>query len=155
MYLISESTIGIELPSLQVFEYISNMENFAQWFPGVVSIKSVDQKGHGEVGKKYLESVTVPLRGKQNIELSVVESIPGKLFCTIGEFKPLLPKMKIELLDLKDGGCELSWRMYSRNDSKLVHFLVLPLAKRIMQNRAGLGVVRLKRKLENKTDQSS
>ena len=149
MYLISESSINIELPCIRVFDYISNMENFAQWFPGVISIKSVDQKEHGMVGKKYLEVVSIPLQGKKSIEISVIESIPGKVFRTTGEFKPLFPRMEIELNDSKEGACGLCWRMYSRNDAKLVQLLLLPIAKRIMQKRAEIGVKNLKQMLES------
>ena len=67
MHLLTEKTVNINRPALAVFGYVSNMEKFGEWFPGVISIASTDALQRGQQGKEYLETVSVPLRGKRKI----------------------------------------------------------------------------------------
>jgi hypothetical protein len=77
MNLISEVEISIDRVDTDVFNYVSNMENFGAWFPEVISITSDSEGPHGIVGKKYLETVNIPLAGLKQISISVVDSKQG------------------------------------------------------------------------------
>lgn len=101
MKIIASVDSRINRPIKDVFEYVSNMENFQQWFQGVNSITSLDETPHGVVGKTYLEAVDVPIKGRQNIKLKVVECIQPTNFVTEGKFPPVLPRMEIELSEKK------------------------------------------------------
>lgn len=57
MHLVVEKTVLIERPVAQVFAYVSDMERFAQWFPGVVAMAPADKLTPGQPGKQYLETV--------------------------------------------------------------------------------------------------
>jgi hypothetical protein len=70
------------------------VENFGEWFPGVVTIASSNALKHGQPGKQYLETVLVPLRGTRKITLEVRE---GEFFAIEGRFPPLMPRMEMEL----------------------------------------------------------
>jgi carbon monoxide dehydrogenase subunit G len=149
MHLLTEKTVHIDRPALAVFAYVSNMEKFAEWFPGVVSIASADALRHGQQGKQYLETVSLPLRGTQKIKLRVSEVRGHHFFATEGQFAPLMPRMEIEIADNGPHSCDLSWRMFSRSESLIVRYAVLPLARRVMDKRAAAGVVALKRLLQD------
>lgn len=80
MHLLVEKTVSIHRPVQAVFGYISNMEQFGEWFPGVIAIKSLGALAHGQPGKEYLETVVVPLRGRRQVTLQVREArAPGSL----------------------------------------------------------------------------
>ena len=148
MHLLTEKTVHIQRPALAVFEYVSNMEKFGEWFPGVISIASANGFNHGQPGKEYLETVSVPLRGIRKIKLEVREVRGHTFFATEGRFPPLMPRTEVVLNATGTNSCELTWRMFSRSNSLIVQYTLLPLARRVMGKRAALGVVALKKRLE-------
>lgn len=85
------------------------MERFGEWFPAVLSIKSIDELPHGSVGKKYLETVSVPMRGERKIELTVKESVEKERFVTEGNFPPLLPRMEIQINETGENLNHMEW----------------------------------------------
>lgn len=149
MHLLTQKTIQIQRPVAAVFNYVVNMERFGEWFPGVLSIESANDLPHGQQGKKYLETASVPLRGARKIQLEVHEVRGNHFFATQGRFLPLLPRMEISLDETGTNSCQLTWRMFSRSNSLIVRYLLLPLASRVMDQRAALGVAALKKRLEN------
>jgi len=149
MNLISEVEISIDCINTDVFNYVSNMENFGAWFPEVISITSDSEGPHGIVGKKYLETVKIPLTGLKKIPIAVVDSKQGEFFATEGDFSPLFPRMEIDIQRVDNISSKVSWRMYSRNSSRMFNVLLLPIAKSVMQKRAEEGVKQLKVNLEN------
>ncbi|MDR7305124.1 SRPBCC family protein [Rhodoferax saidenbachensis] len=148
MHLLTEKTIHIQQPASVVFGYVSNMERFGEWFPGVISIASANALDHGQQGKEYLETVSVPLRGMRKVKMEVREVRGHQLFATEGQFPPLMPRMEIALRETGPNSCELTWRMFSRNTSWTARLTLLPLARRVMDKRATLGVAALKKRLE-------
>lgn len=149
MNLISEVNILINRENTDVFNYVSNMENFGAWFPSVISIVSNNEEPHGVIGKKYLETVKIPFAGLKKIPISVVDSKQDAFFVTEGDFSPLFPRMEIEIKRIDNASSAMSWRMYSRNNSRMAKMLLLPLAKSVMQKRANVGIKRLKVNLED------
>ncbi len=149
MHLFTEKIVHIQRPALAVFEYVSNMEQFGEWFPGVISITSSNDLQHGQQGKQYLETVSVPLRGTRKVTLVVREVRGHTFFATEGRFPPLMPRMEIELHETGTNSCQLTWRMFSRSNSLIVRYILLPLARRVMGKRAALGVAALKQRLED------
>lgn len=118
------------------------------WFPGVVAITSLDALAHGERGKAYLETVRIPLRGRRRITLQVREARAPHFFATEGQLRPLLPRMEISIDATTLAACTLTWRLFSRNHSRGVRWLLLPLAGSVMRRRAAKGLATLKSQLE-------
>lgn len=148
MILLAKTEIRIATKAAEAYRILSDMERFGEWFPEVISITSANDMKCGEIGKKYLETVSIPLRGKREIELRVAESIENQRFVTEGDFVPLLPRMEIFIAELSETEILVKWSMFSRNRNKLVQVLILPLAKRIIQQRANIASDRLKQLLE-------
>ncbi|EHQ04533.1 SRPBCC family protein [Leptonema illini] len=154
MHLLAESKVDISCSVSRAFAFATNMERFAEWFPAVLSIESIDQLNHGQVGKQYLETVSVPVRRIRKITLTVVESRQDQLFVTEGAFPPLLPRMEILFNSTGPDACQVTWRMLSRNRSPIAKFTILPLAKSVMTKRARAGLSKLKEKLEGRGSRS-
>lgn len=148
MLLLTEKTVSIRRPASAVFKYVVNMERFGDWFPGVVSIESANHLDHGQEGKEYRETVSVPFRGVRKIMLVVREVRANSFFATEGRFRPLLPRMEIAVNEMSADSCELTWRMFSRNRNPIVRHALVPLARHVMNKRAETGVAALKKKLE-------
>ena len=149
MSLLAEQTVAIACPVDVAYRFTCNLERFGEWFPGVIAIESANHLPHLDVGKQYLETVSIPLRGTRKVGITVKEVEPNRRFVTEGTLVPLLPRMEIHFRATGPGSCEVSWRMLSRNKRWLARRLMVPLARGVMQKRAAIGVAALKRTLES------
>lgn len=143
-----DETIIIDRPIEQVFAFVANHENYALWFPGVISITSEASVPHATVGKVYSEIIRLPTGHKRHIRIPVVQSNPPFQIATEGEFAPLHPRMEFRLDPLDDTQTELRWLFTSRTTSLIGRFVVRLLAGRIMAANAGVARQRLKACLE-------
>jgi hypothetical protein len=147
--LLANQTIAIACPVDVAYRFTCNLERFGAWFPGVIAIESANQLPHLEVGKQYLETVSIPLRGTRKVGITVKEVALNQRFVTEGTLVPLLPRMEIDFRATGPGSCEVSWQMRSRATRWLARRLMVPLARRVMQQRAAVGLAALKRTLES------
>src|SRR5687767_12738371 len=110
MYLLAQASTTIECARSVVFNYAANLENFAEWFPGVLRITAPDNLAFDAVGKEYHETIVVPLRGERRVVLRVVEVAAPVRIVTEGALATVLPRMEIEFRDAGPGRCEVDWR---------------------------------------------
>jgi hypothetical protein len=148
MTLLAESSVDIACPVELAFAFAADLENFPRWFPGVIAVASADALPPATVGKHYREEVAMPLRGRRSVPIRVVEAVAPHHFVTEGELPLLLPRMEIAFAVREAGGCRVTWRMSSRRTQGWARWTILPLARRVMARRAGIGLLRLKRHLE-------
>lgn len=148
MILLAKTETKIQSSAQEAYQLLVNMERFGEWFPDVITIKSVNELAHGEVGKTYLETVSIPLIGNRKIKLRVAEAIRNQRIVTEGNLIPILPRMDIFIAELNEHEILVKWSMFSRSPNKLVQLLLLPSVKRLMQQRADIASVRLKQLLE-------
>jgi len=141
----NESTV-INQTAEVVFAYISDLEKFGEWFPGVVSIKSLNALPVTQIGKKYQEIVKLPFTGGKTVCIEVKESLLNKRLVTEGDLSPLLPRMTITLTSMQRE-TKINWCMESRNNHPLFRVTLLPLARVLMSKRAKQGLCQLKSKL--------
>lgn len=145
--LLAEGTIEIGRSCDDSFAYISNLENFPAWFPGVASMRALDASDHGTVGKRYRETVHVPFGRTTTIDIEVKEARPGVRFLTEGE-GPLLPRMTVQFTAVSEERTRIAWRMVSRNQRWWFRWLAAPLLRIVMGRRARRGLRRLRQNLE-------
>ena len=150
MKLLAEQSVAVRCDVRTAFDYISNMENFSQWFPGVRSITPADSLQPIEPGKEYVEVVATPTGEERQVLVRVRQVESDRLFVTEGEYPPLLPRMEILLRAERADACVITWRMLSRNDAPEAEISWLPVARRTIQERAELGVAQLKMRLERR-----
>lgn len=148
MHLLAKESVRIDRSAKAVFDYVANMERFGEWFPGVLSIESANGQPHGQAGKEYLETVAIPLRGERKIKLLVREAQPNTLFVTEGKLFPLMPRMEISIHSNGTESCDVTWRMFSRNENAIFRLTLLPLARGVVRKRATRGLGKLKNNLE-------
>ena len=148
MYLLAHTTTLIECPRHVAFDYAADLENFAEWFPGVIRMTAANDLPFDAVGKQYRETVAVPWRGQHAVLLRVVDVAPPFRIVTEGALPRILPRMEIEFREAGPGMCEVDWRMFSRTTSAFERWTILPLTRRLMASRARAGVRRLKNRLE-------
>lgn len=151
MYLLAATCVTVDCSRAKAFDYAANLENFADWFPGVINIAARDELSTATTGKEYLETVLVPLRGERSVLIRVVDARAPRRLITEGDLPLLLPRMEIEFGENAPRTCTIHWRMLSRNKSTLLRWTVLPAARVIMRRRARLGLRNLQRLLEGGT----
>jgi len=102
------------LPSSRVYEYVVDMENYGNWFPGVMDIRAVDELPAGAVGKRYLEKIEFP-EGPGELTIEVKQAIPNELFVMEGDLPELLPRMTVNFADVGEDGCRMTLTYESRH----------------------------------------
>lgn len=150
MQLLAEHSAEIACPVEVVFDFACNLERFGEWFPGVVAIESANGLEHATIGKQYLETVSIPLRGTRKVGITVKAVERNELFVTEGTLPALMPRMEIRFQAISTGSCHVTWRMYSRNSGLIARTAIVPLARGVMRKRAALGMARLKTRLEHR-----
>jgi hypothetical protein len=148
MYLLASGVVNVECSSAKSFDYAANLENFADWFPGVINVSSDNELPYATVGKRYRETVAVPLQGRRSVLIRVVDANPPRRITTEGDLPILLPRMELEFHELGPDSCEIYWRMLSRNSNLTYRYTALPFARWVMSRRAKTGLRSLKRLLE-------
>ncbi|MBF6299125.1 SRPBCC family protein [Nocardia amamiensis] len=149
MFLLASAEAIVRCSREKTFAYAADLENFAEWFPGVLSVVSHDELPFAESGKLYLETVAVPLRGRRQVLIRVAEATPSRRLVTEGELPLLQPRMEIEFLDAGPDACEVHWRMFSRNKRSLPRWTIFPIARRVMTMRARTALRNLRWRLED------
>jgi uncharacterized protein YndB with AHSA1/START domain len=145
---LADTSIVIACSAEHAFIYAANLENFPQWFPGVIATASADALPFATVGKQYRETFATPLGGQRHVLIRVVDVAPPHRLVTEGALAPLLPRMEITFAECGPHRCRVTWRMLSRNTRRWARWTVLPLARRVMTKRADIGLRRLKERLE-------
>ncbi len=135
MILLASAEALIRCPVAQLYAYVTNMENYQQWFPGVISIVESNDLPHGHVGKQYRESLALPA-GETQLTIEVKRAEVNGNFVTEGSLEPLLPMMTMGFRDTSKKSCYFSLMYHSRNleleaESPLVKALQQDLGDRI------------------------
>ncbi|MEH6347439.1 MAG: SRPBCC family protein [Bermanella sp.] len=145
---LAQGTLTINTPVSTIFKYVSNMENYKEWFPGVEEVRSFNELAHGTVGKQYKE--TLNLNGeKGQLIIEVIQCKPNELFLTQGNLPGILPQMTIRFLATQENGCEMNLQYHGRaselkQDESLQKMLQQDLHKRTQQ-----GLLQLKQLMES------
>lgn len=152
MYLLADAAVDIACPCADAFDYACDLENFAEWFPGVIEVVAHNDVAFSERGREYRETVDVPLRGRRSVRIRVIDAEAPHRLVTEGDLAMVMPRMEIHLTQTSPQACTVRWRMFSRNRNALARLLVLPIARSIMTRRASAGLQRLKQRLEDAND---
>jgi reticulon-4-interacting protein 1, mitochondrial len=142
-------TVNIARPPSDVFAFVSDLTNYARWFPGIAYMRPVDGAPIG-VGKRYDEVALVPPGDKQErIEVEVIAFEPGKHFAIHASLAPPLPRFDYMFTPLADGGTRFDWVCRTRGRG-----MIMPVARivmrRVLKPRLAGALVNLKRILEAK-----
>jgi len=149
MYLLADTTVDIACPSADAFDYACDLENFAEWFPGVIEVVAHNNVAFCERGREYRETVDVPVRGRRSVGIRVVDAEAPHRLITEGDLAIVMPRMEIHIAQTSPLACTVQWRMFSRNSHALARLVVLPVARAVMTKRAATGLNRLKEHLEH------
>lgn len=135
MILLAEKDITFKQTAERLFPYLTNMENYGEWFPGVLAIESVDAQPHASVGKRYKETLTMPT-GEATLLIEVKDSLLNTLLYTEGDLSPMLPAMKMVFDENENQTTTFHLSYYSRNpelteDDAIIKALRKDLSERL------------------------
>lgn len=148
MFVLARASVCIACPRDLAFGYAARLEHFPAWFPGVHAVVAVDDQAFDTVGKRYDETLALPLGARRRVRLAVVEVEPGARLVTQGQLPLVRPRMEMVFQALDAAHCRVDWCMVSRSRSRLAHRALLPLVRRVMTRRAQDGLQALRRHLE-------
>ncbi len=144
-----DRTLTINRSIDYVFDFISNHENYAKWYPGVISVRASNELPHGIVAKQYEEVLRLPTGRNRKIRIEVVEAKSPVLFVTEGEFPPLHPRMTFGLSADGDTTTQIRWTFESRSQSLFGRFVVNTLLRPAMLKQSAVASRNLKSILES------
>ncbi len=147
MIKLASTTITINAPTDTVFLYVSNMENYKHWFPGVVDIRSADNMPPGVVGKRYSETLLLP-NGESLLNIEVDRCERPVVFLTKGDLEGILPQMTVLFSENQLGMCEVNLSYHSRSNSLTEGDDVIKLLRGDLEVKAKEGLKTLKGLLE-------
>jgi len=147
---LAKSSISISAPVDAVFKYVSNMENYKEWFPGVVDIRSANDMAHGLVGKQYVEMLSLP-SGDAELVIEVDQCDVNRLFLTKGNLPGVLPQMKVTFSVNEEDVCEVNLQYHSRNPELTAASDIGMALREDLSIRANKGVAKLKAIMEKRT----
>ncbi len=149
-HLLASADVVVDCSPDVAYRYAIDLDRFGDWFPGVQAICAADTLAVDEPGKTYLETVAIPLRGTRSVCVVLKTREPHRHFATEAEFPPLLPRMEMDFAAVEPQRCRVRWRMYSRSRRRWFRWLLLPLARRVMQRRATRAMTLLGRQLDGR-----
>ncbi|MEO1245625.1 MAG: SRPBCC family protein [Pseudomonadota bacterium] len=135
-----EKTFGFS--SRHVYQYVVDMENYGNWFPGVIDIHSVDELPPGTIGKRYLERIEFPT-GPGELNIEVKQATANERFVTEGDLPQLLPRMTVDFTDVGDGGCRLLLTYESRHPDVAADRDMVDTLHRDLMMRGEIALLRL------------
>jgi carbon monoxide dehydrogenase subunit G len=147
---LTEASITITTPIDTVFKYVSNMENYKEWFPGVIDITSANDLSHGVVGKTYIETLSLP-NGDAELVIEVDQCEINHLFLTKGNLAGILPQMTVVFSIDEENHCEVRLKYHSRNPELTPTSHIIMALREDLTIRANKGVAKLKAIMEQES----
>jgi NADPH:quinone reductase-like Zn-dependent oxidoreductase len=141
--------VEIDRPPAEVFAFVSDLTNYARWFPNIAYMRPVDGAPIG-VGKRYDEVALVPPGDKpEKIQVEIVAFEPGRRFAIHASLAPPLPRFDYTFAPLPHGGTRFEWLCRTRGRGA-----IMPVARMVMRRVLGprlkSALANLKRILEAK-----
>jgi carbon monoxide dehydrogenase subunit G len=96
----AEREIVIDRPVGEVYEFLSNAENDAQWRPGVLEIRRASGEG---VGAVYRQAVKGPMGRSIDADIETTDLVPNELIAFRTRTGPVRPTGRYELSATGDG----------------------------------------------------
>ena len=148
MIKLAQRSIAINTSAENLFKFVSNMENYKTWFPGVIDIRSFNDLAHGTKGKQYKEVLLMP-DGESELIISVVNSTQNQFFQTHGDLAEILPQMTIELKESAEKVCDINLQYHSRNSALNKNSDLISILQNDLTARSHTALTTLKRIMED------
>ncbi|MGJ8682474.1 hypothetical protein [Paraglaciecola sp.] len=146
---LSKTSGTISVPVNTVFNYVTNMDYYGDWFPGVQGIKSKNSLPHASVGKTYSETLLLP-DGEHELTIEVVKCETNQFFLTKGNLTGVLPQMTIKFEADEENKSRIELQYHSRSSTLTESSDIIVALKKDLTDRASKGISNLQTILEEK-----
>ncbi|PCK29657.1 SRPBCC family protein [Pseudoalteromonas piscicida] len=144
MILLAKKDITLNVDTEKAYSYLTNMENYGDWFPGVSSIASANNLAHSAVGKKYTEHLTLPT-GESTLTIEVTRSEQNTAFYTEGDLHPLYPAMAMTFKRLNKNDTQFTIEYFSRSQEATLNQGMLSSLQNDLSERLDIAETNLQR----------
>lgn len=124
--------VTLAAPIHEVFDYLSDHENYVDWFPGAEDIEAQKDLPKASEGQIYKERLELPSGKKVDMFITVVSSVKPSYFEMTGDFKPLHTNLLYELASLSPDETRLTVSFFTRHPSSILRWVLrLMLGRRL------------------------
>lgn len=148
---LAHASIHIKQEPNKVFDFVTNMEHYADWFEGVIKIVSANDKDQFSQGKCYQE--TLIINGDEvQLTIEVDQCTRAKCFITKGDLAGILPQMTMcfDATENNHGAQETLMQLsyHSREPALANNLSMLHFLREDLSARADKGLSKLKALME-------
>ena len=137
-------TVTINTSADKAWAYLRDMENYPQWFVGIVKMQSADALPLATVGKVYDEIGLAPGGKEENITVHVIASSEADRHLAIrASLKPFVPRFDYKIVPLGAQQCTLHWRCAVSNNP--LALLASPIFRLILRSRLTKSLANIQR----------
>ncbi|CAH1794316.1 unnamed protein product, partial [Owenia fusiformis] len=138
--IITSKRIVLNQNKIEVFRFISDLRNYAMWYPGLSSFQPVDAKAMG-IGKHFIETIQLPLIGDWNYDNIVLNyELPNHISFMSDSWLKFVVKMSI----VRDNGkTKLTYQLSSRHRSYLF-YVTMPVMSFIYGQKTTQGLITMR-----------
>lgn len=141
-----EANVWIDRAPEAVYRFVADFENYPEWFPGILQMKSQDDRPPGTVGKRYSEIAQVPPGREEQIDVELISATPNEELASQASLAPLRPRFRYRFVS-QDGGCRFVWSVHTQ-ESGLAAALARAVTRLVLRRRSRAAMANLKRILE-------
>ncbi|WP_022695956.1 SRPBCC family protein [Ponticaulis koreensis] len=120
----------LDAPIHDVFDYISDHENYANWFPGAEGIEALKDLPKAQEGQVYKERLKLPSGKEVDMLITVVSSVRPSHFEMTGDFKPLHTNLLYELDAISQEQTRMTVSFFTRHPISFVRWLLRLMIRR-------------------------
>ena len=134
--LISSRTVALSATRPRVFQYVSDMTKYEQWFPGIVKFEPDDTQQMG-IGKHFQEVVAVPFFGEWIYDNIIIGYESPRLVSFICDnLLEYRVDISVERRESTVAPSSLNWKLYTRRRDYLTYLFIRPFLKLIYSNKS-------------------
>lgn len=144
---ILEGSMVLNRPIDIVFGYVSDLENYPSWFPGIVEMRALDADG-----SRYAEIARLPGGRQEAIEVERVAFDPPRHFAIHASLAPVLPRFDYGFEELGEDRTRFTWTC-SRRGKGVRAALMQPVMALVLKPRLKRAFEALTRIFEHETQE--
>jgi reticulon-4-interacting protein 1, mitochondrial len=126
--------VTIHCSADQAWAYVRDMENYPQWFVGIVQMDSADSLPIATIGKQYDEIGLAPSGKEEVITVKIIEANEQERHLAIrASLEPFVPRFDYRIIALNEQQCVFHWRCATKTSFKAT--LLRPIFREIIRGR--------------------
>lgn len=145
-------TVTINAPAEKAWAFVRDMENYPQWFVGIVKMDSADNLPPATVGKQYDEIGLAPGGKEEGIQVKIIAASEQDMHMAIrASLQPFVPRFDYRIVPTNASQCVFHWRCATVTSLKAL--ALRPIFRLIIRKRLTKALGNIRRILGGRDDE--